>query len=212
MEVSMAVQPRGDWLQHAGQHHVCPLCAAAGLYESDYLGALCVQLIEEGVEREAATVVRELCAQDIAAFGQACREAGADANAVLAVHLARLVRLADQLAELDCDSWPTTAECALCLARNEFVLLCAHRLLAGLEESGGRTGTLVAQAGGLCAAHFATCWQASPEGADRDALRRVQLDAVQRLVRAARVGLSGDEFDTARAEAVAVRATAITTT
>src|SRR5579875_1779447 len=119
MEVPMAVQPRGDWLQHAAQHHLCPLCAAAELYESDYLGALCVQLIEEGVESEAATVVRELCAQDIAAFGQACRTAGADANSVLAVHLARLVRLAEQLAELDSDSWPTTAQCALCRARNE---------------------------------------------------------------------------------------------
>jgi len=208
----MAVQPRGDWLQHAGQHHICPLCAAAELYESDYLGALCVQLVEEGIEGEAATVVRELCAQHITAFGHASREAGAGANAVLAVHLARLVRLGDRLAELDSDSWPTTAECALCFARNEFVLLCAHRILAGLEERGGQAGILVPEAGGLCAAHFATCWQASPEGADRDALRRVQLDAVQRLVRAARVGLRGDEFDSARAEAVAVRATAITTT
>ena len=208
----MVVQPRGDWLQQASQRHICPLCAAAELFESDYLGALCVQLIEDGVESEAATVVRELCAQDIAGFEQACRRAGAEATAVLAVHLSRLVGLADQLAELDCDSWPSTAECALCVARNEFVLLCAHRILAGLEESGGRSGTLVEQAGGLCAAHFVTCWQASPEGSDRDALRRVQLDAVQRLILAAQVGLSGDEFDAARAEAIAERAIAITKT
>lgn len=206
----MAVYPRSDWLEYASRLHVCPLCAASDQYVSDYLDALCVRRAEEPEDDETAAVIRELCTEHTTAFELASRRAGLDASLVLAVHLSQLEQLADQLAGLDRDSWPVAPTCSLCLARNEVLLLCAHRLLAGMGATSSQTGRWLGQAGGLCGEHFSTCWEASSDGKDRDALRRVQLAAVQRLVEAAKANLAGDEFDASRARAIAERATAFT--
>lgn len=208
----MAVRPRTDWLVYASRMHLCPLCTEARQYESDYLGALCVRFVQEGGGENGSTVIRGLCAEHTTAFGRASREAGVGTNVLLAAHLSRLEQLAQQLSELDQDSWPTTPECALCLARNEVVLLCGHRLLAGLGAGDSQIAHWFAQAGGLCATHFSTCWETSRNGEDRDALRRAQLDAVHRLADTVRASEKGDEFDASRAQAAAARATAITAT
>jgi hypothetical protein len=217
MEEPMSVQlrsgkPRADWLEHATRLHACPLCTAAAQYEADYLAALCTRLVDQREDDAASTVARGLCAAHITAFGHASRKAGMTADLVLAVHLCRLEHLANQLSELEDDSWPTAPECHLCLARNEVVVLCAHGLLARLADGDGETAQRITQAGGLCATHFTTCWEAGPDGEDRDGLRQVQLGAIRQLVDAARVCATGDEFDIARTEAIAARVTAITAT
>lgn len=206
----MAVRPQTDWLEDASRLHACPVCTEARRYESDYLGALCARLVREGGGEEAYTVVRALCAEHTTAFGRASREAGVSTNLLLALHLLRLEQLAGQLSELDDDSWPTAPECALCLAGNEVVLLCSSRLLAGLAARDSQIAEWFAQAGGLCAAHFATCWETSCDGGDRNALRCAQLEAVRRLADAVRASGAGDEFDACGVQAVAARATAIT--
>jgi hypothetical protein len=210
----MAVRPRSDWLERASRLHACPLCTEARRYESDYIGALCVRLVDEGGGGGAGVVVRELCAEHVTAFGRACCEAvaGVSAEMVLVVHVSRLEQLADRLSELEGDSWPIAPECALCLARNEIVLLCAHRLLAGLAGADSQVARWFAQAGGLCAGHFFTCWETSGDGEDREALRRVQLAVVQRLVDTARASAAIDELDACRVQTIAARATVITAT
>lgn len=206
--MAMTAGPRIDWLEHASRVHTCPLCTAAGNYEADYLLALSARLVEDRNE-QVATAPRPLCADHTTSFGSVARRNGVSVDTMLAVHVARLEELFNHLQCLDREGWPSAQQCALCLARNEVVLLCAHGLLAGLEESGGQTAELLERAGGLCAAHFATAWEASSAGDARDELRRVQMSAVRRLIDAARAGTAGDEFDDARAQSIAERAVAI---
>jgi hypothetical protein len=208
MEMAMTAGPRTDWLEHASWVHTCPLCTAAGNYDADYLLALSAQLVEDRNE-QAVTAAPALCTGHTTSLDSVARRSGVSADTILAVHVARLEELSNRLEGLDREDWPSAQQCALCLARNEVVLLCAHRLLAGLEQSGGQTAELLERAGGLCAAHFATAWEVSSAGNAREELRRVQMSAVRRLIDAARARTPGDEFDDARAQSIAERASAI---
>jgi hypothetical protein len=212
MQAPMTAQPRPDWLERASRAHICPLCAAARQFETDYLHALCARLVDRSDDEPWVEVVRDLCAEHTTAFARASREAGVSANFALAAHLARLEQLADELSRLDRDGWLTQPECALCLARNELALFCVHRLLEGLTRADGRAIEQLLRAGGLCAAHFSMSWESGAGDEDREVLRGVQLDAVQRLADTVRPMVVGGEVDDHRAGAVAARAAAITVT
>lgn len=211
MAMTRGSGPRIDWLEHASRIHTCPLCTTAGNYEADYLLALSARLVED-MNEQAAAASPELCADHTTSLGSVAHRNGVSADTMLAVHVARLEELLTHLQSLDRDGWPSAQQCSLCLARNEVVLLCAHGLLARLEESDGHAAELLERAGGLCAAHFATAWEVSSAGHAREELRRVQMSAVRRLIDAARAGMAGDEFEVARTQSIAERAIRIAST
>lgn len=205
----MAVEPRHDWLEHASRLHTCPLCLAADHYESDYLLALCDRVIGDPEDLVVATALSDLCRDHLAVFGPTAREAGVPAELALFLHLRRLEELAERLSQLHPVGWLTAGQCDACFGRNELVLLCAHRLLTGLGSKDSAAAQQLAGAGGLCATHFSMCWEMTSTDADRDALRCIQLAAVQRLADIIRAAPACD-LDEYGQQALAVRATAIT--
>ena len=208
----MAVEPRRDWLGHASRLHTCPLCLAAGHYESDYLLALCDRVVGDRGDLVTATALGDLCRDHMGMFAATAREAGVPTEFALFLHRRRLEELAERLSELDPDGWLTAGQCDACFGRNELELLCAHRLLTGLGSEDNATAQQLADAGGLCATHFSMCWEMTSAGADRDALRRIQLAAVQRLADIIRAAPACDELDEHGQQALTERATAITAT
>ncbi|HLI58613.1 MAG TPA: hypothetical protein VKV21_03005 [Solirubrobacteraceae bacterium] len=205
----MAVQPQTDWLERAGRLQMCPLCLATSQYASNYLEALCDRLVIDDRDPVSTAALGDLCVDHMGVFEVRSREAGLNLRTVVSVHLRRLNDLAEGLSELDLDGWLATRECGLCLSCNELALACATGLLTDLARRGNPNASHLEDAGGLCASHFLTCWAITSAAADREALRCIQLAAVQRLAGIARSGASG-EWDQDQLKAFTVRAVTIT--
>lgn len=178
----MVTEPQLDWLTQAAKAGVCPLCLAVTRHESDALAKLCDDLHAGGDEADAFAAARGLCTRHTVALERAVEDGAVDPQQVFAGYLAMLDRLLTDLSDLEHDEWLFVDECPLCAASRRAVVLCAHRLLFELERDPDALTQALTHAGGLCVPHFTTCWEISPEGADRGRLRDIERDATTRLV------------------------------
>ncbi len=205
----MQAGSRPPWLAQAAATGICPLCLAVDEFEADYLRRFCGELDDPSRTISEFVRARGFCFHHTEKLERELHVSQRSVGEALGLYLPVLDALVADLAQLEQDAWLQTAECPLCLSRDQHLVGCAHRLmdeLTGKDE----TAQTSRPRGDLCIGHFVMTWVVSAEDADRDSLRDLQLGETARLAQRVRsllrVVSTVDEGDPRRVVAIWRRA------